>query len=269
MVDKCEDIEPKARNKYPMKSPHDVVPTFRPQLRVHLMNTKLSNDTSEGSPQQVRRKKPLVGLDTLNNKSRGKSSFGESFILNKNQNRSKLTPKRKKIKLQERIGNGGSSPKNSVRRMDTDATSLDYVDEVHNSDIDFFDARTRKKWNLCKRRASQKERKIDDNPTDTGMPEFEHFPIRELNKANDENSEKNLDLECQQLVQRFVAEKSSHAERSKRPKKKKTSLPLLTPDFKSESFPTSINRNTKKTIINEQLRQQIQLQDIYSNTPIE
>ena len=24
------------------------------------------------------------------------------------------------------------------------------------------------------------------------MPEFEHFPIRELNKANDENSEKNL-----------------------------------------------------------------------------
>ena len=101
------------------------------------------------------------------------------------------------------------------------------------------------------------------------MPEFEHFPIRELNKANDQNSEKNLDLECQQLVQRFVAEKSSHAERSKRPKKKKTSLPLLTPDFKSESFPTSINRNTKKTIINEQLRQQIQLQDIYSNTPIE
>ena len=270
MVDNCDDVEPNARNKYPIKSSHDVVPTFRPQLRVHLMNTKLSNDTSEDSPQQVRRKKPLAGFDLSDKKSSIKSSYGESLIFsNKKQNRGKLTPKRKKIKLQERIGNGGKAPKNSIRRMDTDATNLDYVDDVTSSDLDFFDARTRKKWNLCKRKASQKERKIDDNASNTGMPVFEHFPIRELNKALDQNSEKNLDVECQQLVQRFVAEKSSNLGRSKRPKKKTAPLPILTPDYNSESLPSSSNRNTKKTIVNDQLRQQIQLQDLYSNTPIE
>ena len=261
-MDKCEDIE--ARNRYPIKSSNDIVPTFRPQLRVHLMATKLSNDTSENSFQQVRRKKPLAGFET-NDK---RSNFNGS-LKNKKVNRNKLTPARKKIKLQERIGNGGGSTKNSIRRMDTDITDIDYVDEDEES-VDFFDARTRKKWNLCKRRASQKERKIDDNPSDLGLPVFEHFPIRELGKDSNEKSQRSFDLECQKLVQKFVAEKSSNVKNNqKEQKNKQTSMPLLTPRYDERPVTSSISRKKENTILNDQLRKQIQLQDLHSNTPIE
>ena len=267
MVDKCEDVD--EGDKYPIKSPHDVVPTFRPQLRVHLMATKLSNDTKENSS-TVRMKKPLVGFGTTDKKYNSKSSFGESLIFsNKNTNKNKLTSKRKKISLQERRGNGGSSSKNSIRRMDTDATNLDYVDDERSqSDIDFFDARTRKKWNLCKRRASQKERKIDDNPRELGLPVFEHFPIRELGKNSDDNSKRNLDLECRELVQRFVAEKSSFPGKSNRKSGKKAApLPMLTPKLDRGSSPSSFTRMKGKTILNDELRKQIELQDLQLNTP--
>ena len=268
MVDKCEDVG--ERDKYPIKSSHDVVPTFRPQLRVHLMATKLSNDTGENSS-TIRMKKPLIGFGTTHTKYNSKSSFGESLIFsNKKPNKNKVTPKRKKIKLQERVGNGGSSTKNSIRRMDTDATNLDYVDDEKSpSDIDFFDARTRKKWNLCKRKASQKERKIDDNPSDLGLPVFEHFPIRELGKHSEENSKRNLDLECRKLVQRFVAEKSSFPGKSNRESgKKKAPLPMLTPKLDRGSTPSSFTRMKGKTILNDELRKQIELQDLQLNTPI-
>ena len=269
LVDKCEDIE--TRNKYPIKSSNDVAPTFRPQLRAHLMATKLTNDTRENSFQQVRRKKPLAGFE----KSNTKTSFGESLILsNKNPNRNQMKSKRKKIKLQERIGNGGSSSKNSIRRMDTDAANIDYMDEDETmpDDLDFFDARTRKKWNLCKRRASQKERKIDDNPSDLGLPVFEHFPILQLNKnkGSDEKYQRNFDLECQQLVQKFVAEKSSYMNRNvKHSGKKKASMPLLTPKYDKRPVSGPITRKKEKTILNDQLRKQIQLQDLHSNSPTE
>ena len=268
MIDKCEDIE--TRNKYPIKSSNDVAPTFRPQLRVHLMATKLTNDTRENSFQQVRRKKPLAGFE----KSNTKTSFGESLILsNKNPNRNQMKSKRKKIKLQERIGNGGSSSKNSIRRMDIDAANIDYVDEDETmpDNLDFFDARTRKKWNLCKRRASQKERKIDDNPSDLGLPVFEHFPILQLkNKGSDEKYQRNFDLECQQLVQKFVAEKSSYVNRNiKNPGKKKESMSLLTPKYDKRPVSGPITRKKEKTILNDQLRKQIQLQDLHSNSPTE
>ena len=95
--------------------------------------------------------------------------------------------------------------------MDSAPTNIEYVDTAGGdtaTEMDFFDAKTRKLWNQCKNKASQKERKIDDTSSNLGLPEFEHFPIRILKKDLDDNSQKSFDLQCRELVQKFVKNKS-------------------------------------------------------------
>jgi hypothetical protein len=274
LIDECIEKEEQA-NQYQSKYSHDPLPTFRPQLGTHLMATKISNGTkantsknvmsSSSNPRtQIRKKKPIHRHDISAKHNGGHTSFGDSLIFaNKKQSKNKSSAKT--IKLQERIGNGEGSVKNSIRRMDSNISDLEYVDNTQ-TDIDFFDAKTRQKWNQCKRRASQKERKIDDNPSDSGMPVFEHFPIRELTKDDlDVNSQKNFDRECQKLVQSFVNRKSVRPGNGKTPNSKPVLLPRL-PINRQPSSP-SVNKNLKKssTILNDQLRQQIQLQDLHSN----
>ena len=274
LIDECIEKEEQA-NQYPFKYSHDPLPTFRPQLGTHLMATKISNGTkantskkgvsSSSNPRaQIRKKKPIQRHDISVKHNGGHTSFGDSLIF-ANKKHSKNKSSAKTIKLQERIGNGEGSVKNSIRRMDSNISDLEYVDNTQ-TDIDFFDAKTRQKWNQCKRRASQKERKIDDNPSDSGMPVFEHFPIRELTKDDlDVNSQKNFDRECQKLVQSFVNRKSVRPDSGKTPNSKPVLLPRLPINRQPSS--SSVNKNLKKssTILNDQLRQQIQLQDLHSN----
>ena len=247
------------------------MPTFRPQLGTHLMATKISNATSEktqrrnsspfqNSRNQIRKKMPI------SRHGNGNKSSGPNFLKNNKQKRNK-TP-REKLRLQERVGNRGSNV-NNIRRMDSAPTNIEYVDTAGGdtaTEMDFFDAKTRKLWNQCKNKASQKERKIDDTSSNLGLPVFEHFPIRTLKKDElDINSQKNFDRECQKLVQSFVKQKSVKFGQNKAPNNKPVLMPRLPIHRQSSSLSVSKEPIKSSTILNDQLRQQIQLQDLHSN----
>jgi hypothetical protein len=165
LVDICDNSVSKS-NQQPSKSSREVGPTFRPQLGTHLMATKISNATSEktqrrnsspfqNSRNQIRKKMPI------SRHGNGNKSSGPNLLKNNKQKRNK-TP-REKVRLQERVGNRGSNV-NNIRRMDSAPTNIEYVDTAGGdtaTEMDFFDAKTRKLWNQCKNKASQKERKIE------------------------------------------------------------------------------------------------------------
>ena len=271
LVDKCDEKDTQNKGRYPLKS--DLVPTFRPQLGAHLMATKIANTTQpndtrrNASPtlkprNEIRRKRPRRKHNEVETPILESSILGDSSSFLNNKRHRNNHPK-ETIHLQERLGNGGSSS-NDLRRMDSDIADIEYVDN-NEPEIDFFDAQTRKQWNQCKARASQKERRIDTNPSNSGLPVFEHFPIRALNKELDEKSQRNFDMECKKLVQRFVAKKSSR----KGIQKPSGNNGKLTTEYKSYSSNTKTKTIDRPVIINDALRKQIQLQDMYSNSPDE
>ena len=241
------------------------------------MATKISNATSEktqrrnsspfqNSRNQIRKKMPI------SRHGNGNKSSGPNLLKNNKQKRNK-TP-REKVRLQERVGNRGSNV-NNIRRMDSAPTNIEYVDTAGGdtaTEMDFFDAKTRKLWNQCKNKASQKERKIDDTSSKLGLPVFEHFPIRKLKKDLDNNSQKSFDLQCRELVQKFVKNKSlaqiTGNQKAISATRDSISIDLMAPRERS-SAPTSPKATPQKssTILNDELRKQILLQDMYINDP--
>ena len=251
LVDKCPPTSKKhASINLQPTSQNKVTPTFRPQLSSHLISTKISSSSSAGS-NRLQKKRPTLrqrGKDQPNRMlvNRGKQNPRKRVqILGKT---SKVSSKggsnsmikinqllHNNIQMQERIGDnvesaGGNYAAN--RRMSNGADEdYDYVDSmVEPDDVDFFDADTRQKWNFCKQRASQKQRKIDNDSGNLGLPTFEHFPIRELQKKNeDKNTKMRLDQECRQLVQQFVAGKMEKGIGSPISNNRKTYAEQLTP----------------------------------------
>ena len=132
LIDECNEKEEET-NQYPSKYSHDFLPTFRPQLGKHLMATKIANGTKTNTSQksissssnyrtQIRKKKPIQRQTDISERHNG--GFGDSLIFtNKKQSKNKNSVK--KIKLQERIGNGEGSLKNNIRRMDSNISDLD------------------------------------------------------------------------------------------------------------------------------------------------